>query len=98
MARRQNEPNEDERLNYKGDDFDQIEGAESALGLDKELISKLPRATHTGELKIGEAVFKCAVLEDGTRVLTQQTFSQALGRSGNLRERISSDADVVPPF
>lgn len=42
----------------------------------------IPQATHTGELKIGHVVIRCAVLEDRTRVLTQRDFLQALGRSG----------------
>jgi len=40
------------------------------------------QATHTGELRIGNKVIRCAVLEDGTRVLTQRDFLQAIGRSG----------------
>jgi hypothetical protein len=44
---------------------------------------KLPRATHSGELKIGELVIKCAVLEDGRRVLTQRSVFKAMGRSGS---------------
>lgn len=42
----------------------------------------IQKATHSGELKIGKAVIRCAVLEDGTRVLTQRDFLQAIGRSG----------------
>jgi P63C domain len=40
-----------------------------------------PRATHSGELKLGEAQIPCAVLEDGTRVLTQVEMMNALGRN-----------------
>ena len=40
-----------------------------------------PRATHVGELKLGNATIPCAVLEDGTRVLTQVEFMMALGRN-----------------
>ena len=39
------------------------------------------KATHAGELRIGQAVIECAVLEDGTRVLTQSTFLRAIGQS-----------------
>ena len=42
---------------------------------------KLPRATHSGELKIGNVVIPCAVLEDGTRVITQRGFAAAMGGS-----------------
>jgi len=43
--------------------------------------TKIPQATHTGEIKIGDKIIPCAVLEDGTRLLTQGGFLQALGRS-----------------
>lgn len=41
----------------------------------------LPRATHEGELRIGEAVLMAAVLPDGKRLLSQGTFLRAIGRS-----------------
>jgi len=41
-----------------------------------------PRATHIGEIKLGERKIRCAVLEDGTRVLTQYDVLEAIGRSG----------------
>ena len=41
----------------------------------------IPKATHTGELKIGSVTIECAVLEDGTRVLTQSSFLRAIGQS-----------------
>lgn len=40
-----------------------------------------PRATHAGVLHIGDIELPCAVLEDGTRVFTQEGFLQAIGRS-----------------
>jgi len=39
------------------------------------------KAIRDGTLKIGNAEIPCAVLEDGTRVLTQAGFLRALGRS-----------------
>ena len=39
------------------------------------------RASHDGELMIGDKVIKAAVLPNGKRLLTQGTFLQALGRS-----------------
>jgi hypothetical protein len=42
-----------------------------------------PKATHTGKLHIGGVEIPCAVLDDGTRVLTQRGFSVALGRYKN---------------
>ena len=42
---------------------------------------KLHRATHEGALRLGNTVIPCAVLDDGTRVLTQTEFMMALGRN-----------------
>jgi len=58
----------------------------------------LPQATHTGELHIGEAVIPCAVLEDGTRVLTQWGFLRAIGRSGRPAAGRGSDVEKMAPF
>ena len=44
-------------------------------------MTNLPKATHTGELQIGSVIIECAVLEDGTRVLTQSGFLRAIGQS-----------------
>ena len=38
-----------------------------------------PKATHTGELKIGDMILPCSVLSDGTRVLTQTDFMKGMG-------------------
>src|SRR5436190_8385499 len=45
----------------------------------------VPKATHSGELLIGDLVIPCAILDDAekTRVLTQRGFSMALGRYKN---------------
>jgi P63C domain len=43
----------------------------------------IPKATHAGVLHIGDIEIPCAVLDDGTRVLTQRGFSVALGRYKN---------------
>lgn len=39
----------------------------------------LPRATHDGELVIGNVSIPCAVLQDGTRVLSERGVTKALG-------------------
>lgn len=44
---------------------------------------KIIRATHLGELKIGEIKIPVAVLEDGTRVITQRGMFVALGMHKN---------------
>lgn len=38
-------------------------------------------ATHSGEIRIGDMVLPCAVLADGTRLLTERGMSAALGRT-----------------
>lgn len=44
-------------------------------------------ATHEGIVSLTEEiVLPCAVLEDGTRVLTQTEFVKALGRTGNVKK------------
>lgn len=60
--------------------------------------SNLPKATHMGLLKIGEAEIPCAVLSDGTRLLTQAGFLQALGRSSKPKGRSQQVTDGLPPF
>jgi hypothetical protein len=49
--------------------------------------SRLLEATHEGTVRITEDVMlPCAVLEDGTRVLTQSQFVRAIGRTGNVKK------------
>lgn len=60
--------------------------------------ANLPKATHTGTLKIGDAEIPCAVLSDGTRLLTQAGFLQALGRSSKPKGRSQQVTDGLPPF
>lgn len=61
--------------------------------------NKLPRATHDGELNLGGHRIKCAVLEDGTRILTQTHVLKALGHSGRPRGRgENKHGDRLPAF
>lgn len=60
--------------------------------------SNLPKATHTGTLRIGEAEIPCAVLSDGSRLLTQAGFLGALGRSTKPKGRSQQVTDGLPPF
>jgi hypothetical protein len=57
-----------------------------------------PRAAYEGVLKIGDKEIPCAVLEDGTRVLTQWGFYRAIGRSGRPAGGWGSDIEKVAPF
>lgn len=71
-----------------------VKGAAARWGDD----AKIPQATHTGELKIGGTAIPCAVLPDGTRLLTQAGFLRALGRSAKPKGRSQQTADGLPPF
>jgi P63C domain-containing protein len=60
---------------------------------------KTLKATHRGELKIGNAVLDAAVLEDGTRVLSRAGFIRAIGRKGKAKGGRQYDAEFkVPVF
>jgi hypothetical protein len=54
-------------------------------------------ATYEGELVIGDKRFECAVLDDGTRVLSQGTVLGALGRAPT-RGRDELRRGGLPPF
>lgn len=56
----------------------------------------IPSALHTGVLKIGNAELPCAVLEDGTRVLTQANFLEALGRHRKANVRKEDGEEQLP--
>src|SRR5437899_145312 len=60
----------------------------------------VPRATHTGSLEIGGRELSCAVLENGKRLLTQETFLTALGRAAKAKGGTGSAALAtgLPPF
>lgn len=50
----------------------------------------VPKATHSGSIRIGDIMLPCYVLEDGTRVLSERGMARALGgnRGGvNVRSR-----------
>ncbi|MFJ9181117.1 P63C domain-containing protein [Streptomyces sp. NPDC102360] len=49
-------------------------------------------------LKIGEFEIECYVLDDGTRVLTQASFLQALGRHPKANTRREGGAVPIPPI
>src|SRR5262245_43381152 len=49
--------------------------------------AEVQRATHMGEIKLADSgPIPCAVLEDGTRVLTQGGFLGAIGRRGKPKD------------
>jgi hypothetical protein len=46
----------------------------------------IPRATHAGILKIGDAEIPCYVLEDGTRVLSERGLLSSFGMKAGARD------------
>lgn len=60
----------------------------------------LPQATHSGELIINGRKIACAVLQNGKRVLTQETFLTAIGRAAKAKAGTGSLklVDGLPPF
>ena len=61
--------------------------------------ARLPVARYTGTLALGNTEIGCAVLEDGTRLLTQSDMMRALGRARQAKGRGFYDADVnLPAF
>ena len=61
---------------------------------------KVPVAKHSGILRIADMEFDCAVLDDGTRVLTEMHFMEAMGmyRSGALSVRRKKDEISSAPI
>lgn len=55
----------------------EIASAAALARWDKE--KNIPKAEYSGHLTIGESVFPCSVLSDGTRILTQSDFMEGMG-------------------
>lgn len=67
----------------------------------KRWSSNIPRATHMGIIQIGDQKIACAVLDNTTRVLTQETFMASIGRGRKARGGTGSSfalVDGLPPF
>lgn len=61
-------------------------------------LSEVPRAECQGELALGNAVVPCAVLKDGTRLLSQGGFLKAIGRSRTPKAGSGATVAEVPAF
>ncbi len=65
-------------------------------------IEAIPKATHTGQLRIVDRIISCAVLENGKRLLTQGTFMTAIGRAEKAKAGTGSarltQGGGLPPF
>ena len=68
----------------------------------ERVMGPMPKATHRGTLRIGEASIPCAVLDDGRRILSETGITNALGsRSGGskrMKKRISETGGQIPVF
>lgn len=65
--------------------------------------NKITKATHEGTLQIGDATLDVAVLEDGTRIITQSAVFKALDRPHRGNSRVIGipvfmDAQNLQPF
>lgn len=58
----------------------------------------IPKASHEGDLHLGDTILKCAVLEDGTRLLTQRDVFTAFGRPRKGNQRVETDGTKLPSF
>jgi hypothetical protein len=61
--------------------------------------SKILKATHTGELKVGEINIPCFVLEDGRRVLSGRGMQGALGLGqmrGQKINQLTNNSNIKP--
>jgi P63C domain len=55
--------------------------------MENETGQDVKRATHIGVLEIGNIKIRCAVLEDGTRILSRESLLRAIGRTGNPKKK-----------
>lgn len=52
----------------------------------RKCMQKYPKASHYGEMKIGDISISCAVLQDGTRVISETSVFSILGKSRGGRK------------
>lgn len=67
----------------------------------KKGIAPIPKATHIGNMQIGDLTLECAVLENGDRVLSQRGFMAAVGikHGGTMSTaRVGEDGAIYPLF
>jgi hypothetical protein len=61
-------------------------------------MSKILKATHSGEINVGNIVIPCYVLEDGTRVITQTGMAKALGMGQFAQLPKFTSGNTLKPF
>ena len=57
-----------------------------------------PKSKYEGELHIGDKTLPCAVLDDGTRILTATSVFEAFDRPRKGKSSESYRADQMPSF
>src|SRR5687767_9190149 len=62
------------------------------------MTDKLMKATHEGKLPIGEKVLNCAVLQDGTRLLTAKSVFEAFDRPRKGKSKEDHRVTNMPSF
>ncbi len=79
--------------------FDEVAAAMVGAKADVGAKEVLPTALYTGTLPIGEVELDCAVLEDGTRVLSERAVHRAFGskRGGSHWKRMKAN-EGAPTF
>lgn len=79
-------------------DKERTDIAKGAANVRWEKEKLMPKATHRGELEIGDIKIPCAVLEDGSRVVTESGFVNVLGSAGGKqrKDRNTVNAGEVP--
>ncbi len=63
-----------------------------------EQAEQIFQATHTGEIPLGGNVIQCAVLTDGTRVISRNAIFRAFGRTKRGRAKDESRVPNMPSF
>jgi len=59
---------------------------------------EIQKATHQGELQIADNIMPCAVLEDGTRIISQAGFLRSIGRSRSPKAKHGVTVAETPTF
>lgn len=63
---------------------------------------KIPKATHTGEITLGDHIISCANLDNGKRVLIERSVATALGKKGGgahwRRKKESRNGAMLPEY
>lgn len=80
-----------------GEERSEIASSAAKSRWDREKL--LPKATHRGEIRIRDILLPCAVLTDGTRVISELSLNGILGTSGGGKQRrLRKESGVTWPL